>query len=123
MDFSSILLPFLGMILHGWIDSDCVHAGYSVTKTAIYYCIDDGKLMYSKYKLEGVNMASFQTLNDSHAEYAKDKNSVFFYKKKVVGADPATFQMLNFEYNKDKNAVYHFETKMLGVNPATFKIH
>jgi hypothetical protein len=52
---------------------------------------------------------TFQIITeDGQMRYAKDKNSVYIYLKdgaimKVIGADPETFEVLDYPYAKDKN--------------------
>ena len=48
---------------------------------------------------------------------------VISFIKKINGADPNTFEILNNGYSKDKNNVYHKGEKINGANPKTFKVN
>lgn len=41
------------------------------------------------------------------SNYAADKYRVFYIDKEVPGADPATFEEIDFAIGKDKNRIYH----------------
>lgn len=64
-------------------------------------------------KIEGADPMTFQVItDDGEMRYAKDKNSVYIYLKdgeimKVFGADPETFEVLDYPYAKDKNDAYN----------------
>ncbi len=57
---------------------------------------------------------------ESTSPYASDKNSIYFNGKKILGADPATFEALRSELSKDKNAFYYNGEK-LNVDIKTFE--
>ncbi len=74
-----------------------------------------------EYKVEGVDLQTFEIL--ANEDYAKDKNNVYFYGRKLEGADSESFTIINFKlyfvdlkayveamdspYSKDKNNVYY----------------
>ena len=64
-------------------------------------------------KIEDADPMTFQIITDEgEMRYAKDKNSVYIYLKdgeimKVFGADPETFEVLEYPYAKDKNDAYN----------------
>ncbi len=39
-------------------------------------------------------------------DYARDKNNVYYFDKKIEESDPVTFELLSMIYAKDKNNVY-----------------
>ena len=43
---------------------------------------------------------------------SKDKNSVYFMGKKILGADSKTFEALSSELSKDKNDYYYNGEKL-----------
>lgn len=43
-----------------------------------------------------------RTLND----YAKDKSRVFYKGEIIHGADPKSFELMEFEYSRDKNSIF-----------------
>ena len=51
---------------------------------------------------------------------SKDKNSVYFMGKKILGADSKTFEALSSELSKDKNNFY-YNGKKLNVHIKTFE--
>ena len=57
----------------------------------------------SKILLDNVDLDTFKSLN---LGYAKDKNSVYIYNKKIKSAAPESFHTLSGLYAKDANHVY-----------------
>lgn len=71
------------------------------TKQAVYK---------NQTELKGINASEFEwLLNDegqSYGAYFKDKNNVYFYDKKVVGADVASAVSIDRDFFYDKNFLY-----------------
>jgi len=74
-----------------------------------------------------VKEADYTTFSVIKWEYAKDKNNVYYYGKKINGADVSTFQIIK-EGNekektaKDKNFVYWHGVKLKDADPKTFQL-
>ncbi len=74
----------------------------------------DRKKVYLMGKeIEDADPETFQIItDDGYMRYAKDKNFVYIYLEdggimKVFGADPETFEVLEYPYSKDKNDAYN----------------
>ena len=77
-------------------------------------------------KLKNVDLDSFNCIN---SYYGKDKNSVYYldifpvknkgYGKRIIGADPKTFDIDIFV--RDKNSIYYAGKKIKGVDISTFR--
>ncbi len=95
-------------------DTFNIYAGcYRVGWLGEYYC----------ERLADVDYATFTPIvtQDISYRFAKDKKSVFFGSKKIVGADPQTFQPLGAGYSKDARSVWWEDTKLIGANPTIFR--
>jgi hypothetical protein len=58
-------------------------------------------------------------------DYSRDKDSVFYFERKLDKADPDTFRVLIpiiCDYSLDAENVYHRSERILGADPATFQI-
>lgn len=60
-------------------------------------------------------------------DWAKDKDSIYFYGEKMVDSDPNSFVILDDDYSKDKNNVYIFDSgeyafKIESADPSTFEV-
>jgi hypothetical protein len=51
-------------------------------------------------RIEGVDIASLEIVN---RDFIKDKQQVFYDRKKITGADATTFTPVYEQYSKDKN--------------------
>lgn len=64
-------------------------------------------------EIEDADPETFQIVtDDGYMRYAKDKSFVYIYLEdggimKVFGADPETFEVLEYPYSKDKNDAYN----------------
>ncbi|MDD4902044.1 MAG: DKNYY domain-containing protein [Patescibacteria group bacterium] len=90
--------------------------------------------------VSGADSETFETIKYKHTEYgqaaedfhyAKDKNNAYYMGLIILGADPASFKIIDFIYSKDKNNVYYVVTspdkpvqisKIQGVDVKSFKI-
>ncbi|TRX35332.1 hypothetical protein FNW52_11470 [Flavobacterium sp. ZT3R18] len=96
-----------------------------------FYCIsfaehDGGRI--NKTALKNVDASSFKSLDNS---YGSDKSNVYYYEKKIIDANPQSFEIILFEdandsnsfaYSKDENYVFRYGIKINGANPKTFKV-
>lgn len=77
------------------------------------FASDNKNVYFMGNKIEGADPITFQVIvDDGYMRYAKDKNSVYIYLEdsgimKVIGADPETFEVLDYPYAKDKNDAYN----------------
>lgn len=99
--------------------SACGFSNYYFTKgNEVFYFTDEDGLGEVTFKVEEVDTASFQILDDI---YAKDGKNVYRVGKIIEGADPATFEVLSHKaYAKDRFAVYFWGKKVEGADPQTF---
>ena len=76
-------------------------------------------------KLQNADSNTFEEVSKN--EYYRDKNGVYYYDEyegtmtKLKGADPKTFEGINYTLGKDKNAIYKKENRLSGIDPATFE--
>lgn len=79
------------------------------------------------FPMEGLDFESIKTVDRS--KYSMDTDSVFYDSTVVPGADPQTFEVINYsstnyelEFARDKNQVYHKEKIISKAHPKTFKV-
>ena len=68
-----------------------------------------------EYKVEGVDLQTFEIL--ANEDYAKDKNNVYFYGRKLEGADSESFEILVDRFSRDKKNIYFCKEKILEIKP------
>ena len=85
------------------------------------FFIDNDNVFLFNKKIADVDASSAALVSPNHL---KDKSVVYFLDQKIEGADPETFQLVNFDasLSKDKNAVYFKYKKINGADPNTFQI-
>ena len=77
------------------------------------FAFDNKNVYLMGNKIEDADPMTFQIItDDGEMRYAKDKKSVYIYLEdgaimKVIGADPETFEVLDYPYAKDKNDAYN----------------
>ncbi|MBO5408148.1 MAG: DUF4375 domain-containing protein [Clostridia bacterium] len=77
------------------------------------FAFDNKNVYLMGNKIEDADPMTFQIItDDGKMRYAKDKKSVYIYLEdgaimKVIGADPGTFEVLDYPYAKDKNDAYN----------------
>ena len=75
------------------------------------YSKDKNNIYYSDRKIIGVDLPTFQRIDEYI--YSKDKNNIYFRGKKISGADKDTFEKIDkYNYSKDKNNIYYNDKKM-----------
>jgi ankyrin repeat protein len=116
-----------------------------------YYATDGKDVWFKGKAVPDIDSHTFQTLKEGGGFYAKDKNHIFAYGKKledsksedyqflgdfflqsngnmyyefkkIAGADIASWQVIKWPYSKDKNNVYREEKVLEGEDPKTFTI-
>lgn len=108
----------------------CSKTEYARDKNHVYYpiqvlCIESldcgGGCYLVKYILEDADPRTFQYLDK---DYAKDKKTVFFRGKKIIGADPKTFTVIKgptyFYFAKDNKNVFKHGSIFKNADVATF---
>lgn len=58
----------------------------------------------------------------SDPRYAKTEDNVYFQGCKILGADPDSFQLLEYPFSKDKNNVYICSLYLIDADPENFTI-
>jgi len=94
-----------------------VESFYFKDKNNIYFVASDRASI-----IEGADPFSFSTYK-SNADYSRDKNFVYLDNKKINGADPNTFTILEPSvhfYSKDNKRVFYYENTVNGADPDTF---
>ena len=85
------------------------------------YSKDKNNIYYSDRKIIGVDLPTFQRIDENI--YSKDKNNIYFRGKKISGADKDTFEKIDkYNYSKDKNNIYYNDKKIEGVDKNTFEL-
>ena len=85
------------------------------------YSKDKNNIYYSDRKIIGVDLPTFQRIDEYI--YSKDKNNIYFRGKKISGADKDTFEKIDeYNYSKDKNNVYYRNKKIEGADKNTFEL-
>ena len=85
------------------------------------YSKDKNNIYYSDRKIIGVDLPTFQRIDEYI--YSKDKNNIYFREKKISGADKDTFEKIDeYNYSKDKNNIYYNDKKIEGVDKNTFEL-
>lgn len=90
------------------------------------YSKDGDSVFYATTTLDGADPLTFNV--HASTRYGMDANSVFFFGKKIIGADTASFVLINndsrpYEYRdfaKDKTRVYYQGEVVEGLNPNVF---
>jgi len=57
-------------------------------------------------KINQATPQGFVVLSNNKYGYAKDNNYAFFNNEVIIGAEPSTFEVLDFPYSRDNNDVY-----------------
>jgi hypothetical protein len=79
---------------------------FKVIKKNRNYGVDRSYAYFQGRKINNSSSVGFEVLTKSDYGYARDNKFVFFDQEVIIGADPYTFQILEFPYSKDKNDVY-----------------
>lgn len=120
-----------GVTKYMWKDKNHVYIGTRVTPadpTTLQlldgsYYRDAKSVYYNLFALSFVDPTSFEVMGDQgySADYAKDKNRVYFRELVVEGADPTLVTMLDHGYWKDINRVYYEASVLPLVDPSSFE--
>lgn len=91
------------------------------------YAKDNNLVFFRNNIVEKADPFSFTTFTENEnfmgeTVYAKDKNGICVNDKHFVGADIATFRLLNEKYTLDKNGVYFRMKKVKNADATTFKV-
>lgn len=113
--------------ISGWgyaIHDDRVYYGWhdpSSTKYTDEYVVPDADALTFKivdFSCKAELDVGPSTVLDS---FGKDKKYVFFERRKVKGADPASFEIIDYGYEKDRSHVY-FRGERISDRPEKFHI-
>jgi hypothetical protein len=84
------------------------------------YWGDSASVVYQGNVLEGSDPRDFKIL---HEGYARSDGNIYHFRKKVDGADAATFEVICHFLAKDKNRIYYGDAAILPeADPATFRL-
>ncbi|MDH5656551.1 MAG: DKNYY domain-containing protein [Spirochaetia bacterium] len=74
-------------------------------------------------QIHKLNVCHFESFRYLTQNWSKDNLCVYGSSgDKLESADPETFEIMNYYFTKDKNNVYFFEKKINGADPASFKV-
>lgn len=87
------------------------------------YAKDADNVYYEENILPEALPASFQIVGGSHyLWYGKDKKSVFMNEKKILGAEPKSFRLIDkHSYSRDRKHIFYVGELIAGADPDTFK--
>lgn len=94
--------------------------GYEVKDGLVYYTDWNEARGTRKVVISDADAETFEVLRDG--EYARDRNYVFYHKKKIPGADPESFKPLEGLYAIDKFKGYYAGDSIIGSSSNEFKI-
>jgi hypothetical protein len=84
----------------------------------------DGRNYYRGcFPMRGIDYRTFEILPGG--DYSKDRNTVYWFRHEVQGADAPSFEMVDpheCRYAKDVRAVYTAGREVRGADPATFEV-
>src|SRR3989344_3280253 len=82
------------------------------------FASDKNKVYFEGETIRSADPATFALLTGN---YSKDRDSVFYATTTLDGADPSTFNVhASTRYGMDANAAFFFGKKILGADPASF---
>jgi hypothetical protein len=126
---ASILVILLGFKVLGY-DKLLFTTIKGISSTG--YSAKNSKVYFRGSEIIGVDFDSFTTegiVGNHYKEYAKDKNTVYYYGQAIKNSDPSTFKRLiletngkslSTEYFLDSRNIYYRGETLLGANPANF---
>jgi hypothetical protein len=79
---------------------------FKVVKANKNFGVDKNYAYFKGKKIKHASSDGFQVLTRDEYGYAKNNHFVFLDTEVIVGADPLTFELLEFPYSRDKNDVY-----------------
>lgn len=97
---------------------ELINNAYAKDKNHIYLYGNVNEIISTPIILP-CDIATFEALE---YPYSKDKASVFYADKKLIGMDAATFELLGSSYSKSKEVVYFTNLKIVGADVASFNI-
>ena len=100
------------------------NAGFEVKDNQVYLVqVAGGGLGNEKTLIAELDAATFAVVSDEDGRfYSKDKHSVFFYDRKITGAKPESFRLIESSlWGTDGTSVFFADLKVEGANPLTLK--
>jgi hypothetical protein len=104
--------------------------GYWKTDTMVYWrwrsmpFTPPGRVVkYDFREVRGADPATFRFLAERiEGVWGIDRKGIYFFEQRIEGADPATWQPLDWEYSKDRRAVYQGAKRLQSTDPKTFRV-
>ena len=98
----------------------------------VYYLDRESNGITYKVKVldtKGIDITSLEFLGYSYNKYYRDKNNIYFLNdkddkmefEKLVGANPKTFEIIDYYFARDDKNLYIFGYKLDGIDPKTFE--
>ncbi|MBL7684715.1 MAG: DKNYY domain-containing protein [Deltaproteobacteria bacterium] len=94
-------------------------AGYGRDDLHVYWFSGDSMTKHASIVRSCKKTASFVSIEYG---YGKDDDFVYFEGKRVKGADPKSWAMLNRYYSSDNQSVYYFTEKVPDADSNTFEV-
>lgn len=87
-------------------------------KDESYYSLDGKTVLFNSYSVKGAVFGTFVHCMG----FAKDKNKCYRAGSAYKGANPETFEVLNYHFAKDKNNIYSLDGIVKNVDYETFEV-
>lgn len=92
---------------------------YAADVRQVYFYND----AYFKQYIMKADPVSFKIIHDNGGKlYARDKRAIYYRENELIGADPATFTVIDAPYAKDWQYVFYSSSKIDGADPQTFRV-
>lgn len=101
-----------------------IKAPYEIVGNKVFYVwvgdIGSSRPMPRKF-FAGTELNTNFVILENQA-YAKDSEKVYRLAKKLPGADPATFEVINLDYSKDNKNVYYLDSLIIDADAQSFEV-
>jgi len=96
-------------------------AFYAKDKNFVYFSSFTPGGFSKVTKIKEADPNSFEFFGDRKTRFTKDKKNIF-YENQKINADKETFQILSYRFAKDKNYLFRYTKKINEVDINTFEI-
>jgi len=132
-NFKNIIITYFVLILTGFLFVGCTEVSKDPETfgSGVYpedrYSLDENIVYYisnipTKDQRKKIEGADPDTFEVMEDGYSKDKNSVYWIDKPIENSDPNTFIILGNGFEKDKDRVFFRDIVLEDADPNTFEI-
>lgn len=94
---------------------------FSILRERLRNGVSEYEYQNFEFVSTGIDAKTYEPVGDSKT-FFRDRTNVYYYSRKVEGADPNTFTALSDVYGKDARAAFWTTKKIEGVDPETFAV-